>query len=446
MSAATMASARKISASKAPKDAAVLSGEVTPPIAKVKSTGSVKLKSASALKSVSAAPAAAAALPTIEFHDSTSAVLQFTLENVNLSHANAIRRVILSDIPTVVFDDIKMLKNTTRLNNELIQQRLRCIPIHVGETEMEEFLTSNFRVEINATFDKDHITFVTTKDFQLLDTTSDSAVEKQEKSLNIKSIFPPFPYQDKEYYIDIARLRPPITAEAQGDVLHFTAGFKKATAKEDKCYNVASTCSYGFTIDLDKQEEAWEKEKAKFAGLGSVEMEFKKRDWEFLDGKRFFKTDDQNEPNSFAFIIETVGPFTNKSILQQAIAIIRSELARFLGLLKSAQIPIVTANATMENCYDVQLHVNPGPDEPTFTAGYTIGKVIEAELHKKFLSTAKADRKLTFCAFRKPHPHIDECYIRVAGQPLEEVAKMLEEAAEEADKVFQILYDITEKK
>ena len=417
------------------------------PIAKVKSATSTaaapaSLKLKSALKPVAAAPAAA--LPHIEFHDSPSSALLFTLENVNLSHANAIRRVILSDIPTVVFDDIKMIKNTTRLNNELIQQRLRCIPIHVGETEMKEFLASNYRVEINESFETDRIKYVTTEHFAL-DTTTDP-VARANPNFTINRLFPPFPFQDKEYYIDIARLRPPITADAPGDVLYFTAGFKKATAKEDKCYNVASTCSYGFTIDLKKQEEAWEKEKAKWTtGLSAVEMEFKKRDWEFLDGKRFFKTDDQNEPNSFAFIIETVGPFTNKSILQQAIAVIRAELAQFLNLVKGVHIPIVTANATMEKCYDVQLNVKQEGEKPMFVAGYTIGKVIEAELHKKFVSGGQTDRKLTFCAFRKPHPHIDDCYIRVAGQHRDEVKKMLEEAAEEADKVFKILLDIVVK-
>ena len=171
-------------------------------------------------------------------------------------------------------------------------------------------------------------------------------------------------------------------------------------------------------------------------------MEFKKRDWEFLDGKRFFKTDDQNEPNSFAFIIETVGPFTNKSILQQAIAVIRAELAQFLNLVKGVHIPIVTANATMEKCYDVQLNVKQEGEEPMFVAGYTIGKVIEAELHKKFVSGGQTDRKLTFCTFRKPHPHIDVCRIRLGFKdPMDtaSVISYLTNAADETIKVFETM-------
>ena len=58
-------------------------------------------------------------------------VLTFSLSGVNVSLANAIRRTILSDIPTVVFktspnedNKSKILVNTTRFNNEIINKYL----------------------------------------------------------------------------------------------------------------------------------------------------------------------------------------------------------------------------------------------------------------------------------------------------------------------------------
>ena len=63
--------------------------------------------------------------------------LHFTLKGINVSIANGLRRVILSDIPIVGFkgfphenNDINIHKNTTRLNNEILKQRISCIPIH----------------------------------------------------------------------------------------------------------------------------------------------------------------------------------------------------------------------------------------------------------------------------------------------------------------------------
>ena len=56
-------------------------------------------------------------------------ILTFTLSGINVSLANAVRRTILSDIPTVVFktspyeeNDAIIISNTSRLHNEGIKQ------------------------------------------------------------------------------------------------------------------------------------------------------------------------------------------------------------------------------------------------------------------------------------------------------------------------------------
>ena len=58
-------------------------------------------------------------LPVVKNSLETKGVLQFTLENTNVSIANAIIRTILSDIPIVIIDTkhekFNILQNTTRL-------------------------------------------------------------------------------------------------------------------------------------------------------------------------------------------------------------------------------------------------------------------------------------------------------------------------------------------
>ena len=78
--------------------------------------------------------------PVISKISDESPLLKFTLSGVNVSIANAIRRIILSEIPCIVFrtspyekNDAKIEINTTRMNNELIKQRLTCIPIHFSD-------------------------------------------------------------------------------------------------------------------------------------------------------------------------------------------------------------------------------------------------------------------------------------------------------------------------
>ena len=86
-------------------------------------------------------------LPVVKNSLETKGVLQFTLDNTNVSIANAIRRTILSDIPIVIIDTkhekFNILQNTTRFNNEILKQRLGCIPIHIKNLDAINDLTAS---------------------------------------------------------------------------------------------------------------------------------------------------------------------------------------------------------------------------------------------------------------------------------------------------------------
>ena len=58
--------------------------------------------------------------------------------------------------------------------------------------------------------------------------------------------------------IDFVRLRPKISDELPGEKLHLTCEFSIGTAKEDGTFNVVSTCSYGFTLDDEQNEDDFE--------------------------------------------------------------------------------------------------------------------------------------------------------------------------------------------
>ena len=90
--------------------------------------------------------------PTIEPIDCDDDSVCFRLSGVNVSLANAVRRTILSDIPMVVFrttpneeNKCNIIANTSRLNNEIIKQRLSCIPIFIDN--IEEFPIDKYYLE-----------------------------------------------------------------------------------------------------------------------------------------------------------------------------------------------------------------------------------------------------------------------------------------------------------
>ena len=93
-------------------------------------------------------------LPVVKHGSENKGILTFTLEKANVSIANALRRVLLSDIKTVVFntdkDNINILKNTTRFHNEILKQRLGCIPINIKDPDGIE----NLQIELNMNNEK----------------------------------------------------------------------------------------------------------------------------------------------------------------------------------------------------------------------------------------------------------------------------------------------------
>ena len=65
------------------------------------------------------------------------------------SLANAIRRTLLNDIPTVAFEvdeeyptkDITMVKNDTSLHNEMMMQRIGLVPLYLNpDTFLKDYL------------------------------------------------------------------------------------------------------------------------------------------------------------------------------------------------------------------------------------------------------------------------------------------------------------------
>ena len=191
--------------------------------------------------------------PQIELIETVDDSFGFTLSGINVSLANAIRRIILSEIPLVVFrttpneqNKCNIIANTSRLNNEIIKQRLSCIPIHIRDTS--DFPLKNFMMEVNVENNTDTIMFVTTENFTIRDLVSGKMLSKDK----VREIFPADDHTG--YYIDFVRLRPRISDEIPGERIHLTCEFDIGNAKEDGMFNAVSTCSYGNTLDTAAQD------------------------------------------------------------------------------------------------------------------------------------------------------------------------------------------------
>jgi DNA-directed RNA polymerase subunit L len=349
-------------------------------------------------------------LPKISNVDENNNILTFTLSNVNVSYANAIRRIILSEIPCIVFrtspynrNNVNIKINKSRLNNELIKQRISCIPIHIDN--IYDFPYENYIIELDKTNNTNSICYITTEDFKIKNIESNKYLESNE----VKQLFPPNNITGD--YIDILRLRPKLTETSDPEQLKLEATLTISNAKEDGAYNVVSTCAYGNTLDPIKINDEWNiKEESLKDKISKDELEFIKKDWMLLDAKRLFIE------NSFDFTIETIGIYTNYKILELGISLIIKKLYLTLESLKNNNDLIYDATDTLDNCYIIILQ----------NEDYTIGKIIEYYLYNKYFIE---DKVLNYIGFLKKHPHDKDSQIKLSSKNLiskDEILLMIE--------------------
>ena len=110
-------------------------------------------------------------MPTISNIRDEGSELKFTMSNVDVSTANALRRVIIANVKSVVFrtephaeNRLDIHTNTSRMHNEIIKQRMSCVPIHITD---DDFPIDDHVVTLNMKNDGDHTIYATTGDLMI---------------------------------------------------------------------------------------------------------------------------------------------------------------------------------------------------------------------------------------------------------------------------------------
>lgn len=332
----------------------------------------------------------------LSFKGEENGILDFTIEGINVSFINGIRRTILSDIPTLVFhcfphdqNDADIHTNTTRLNNEVLKQRLSCIPIHISDASLPY---KELVVEINMKNESENTIDVTTEHFKIKNISSGKYLQESA----VRKIFPPCPITGD--YIVFARLRPKVSTIAPGEELSISAKMSLHTASEDGTFNVASTCAYKFTVDKMKQDQIWQNKLAEISAEEKADPDvlvLLQQNWYNHEGLRYFKKD------SFDFKLETIGVYTNEELVQKACEILIQKLKNIHDTIEDEGI-IEKSISTIPNSVDIKL----------INTGYTVGKIIEYMLHKNNYQ-GETEKNLTYVGFRKNHPHDEDSVIRM---------------------------------
>lgn len=294
-------------------------------------------------------------------YDPKSQKNSFDIENVDLSIINGIRRIILTEIPTVGFygedePTIEIIKNTGPLHNEFMKHRIGLIPINVSETITDNYIDNDYKFILNVMNDTSNTINVTTANFT--GTYKDNELTPKE----LIDLFPPNPITKSN--ILITRLR-------QGEHLHLEATAIKRTAKINASFSPVSLANFFYNEDA--------KESAKKDNI--------------LDKHRSYIKNEYGDPISIQFQIESVNKLSYSYLFSNALLILIDKLNNIISNIDEIEIEQVPNNP-----FSVNFHINNEDD--------TLGNVIQSILHNKYIRLSNKHKGMTcsYIGYICPHP------------------------------------------
>jgi DNA-directed RNA polymerase subunit L len=228
----------------------------------------------------------------------TEDYLEFEVNNISISMANAIRRVALAEIETYAISeaDVKLLENTSPLHNEYISHRISLLPLNqsIGNLDNYRFYISKKHTkDVAIENDQNSIMEITTDDVQVYDTKSDNWVDT------------------KDIFTDtllVTKLN--VKQKLLG---YFSAS--KGKALEHSRWQAVSTICYRYKVKKDLEGIEYDK-----VTLGE------ERDW---------LKKDNGDPSGFMFYLETCGVMPPREVINNSLVVIKNKLASFKEYIKT---------------------------------------------------------------------------------------------------------------
>jgi DNA-directed RNA polymerase subunit L len=244
--------------------------------------------------------------------------MTFQVRGVPPQFVNAIRRILLNEMPVVEITDVQVLENTTLIPHELLRHRTEMLPVNVRPTEDE--VIRDTRLELRITKAED-LTIVTTDDFTTVGSRSDILMKGRELGTPL-------------YFMKLKK----------DEGVHITA---RLTINP----RASHVCVATYNIHVDE-------EKAKLLR----EEHTDKQTFDVFHRQRVIHTNEKGRPDWFDFTIESIGVIPAKDLLLGAINILK---ARTIAWVKASKENIVRESEP--NVYHAM----------STTEGHTIGALAQ---------------------------------------------------------------------
>lgn len=312
----------------------------------------------------------------------------FTIKNLHVGIVNAVRRVILSELPNVAvsFDayhddknDCTFHVNTCALHNEFLGHRISLIPIHLPDNVIDMYEPDMYRFVIDMQNTGTEVLLVTSEHIKVFDKDGrELEVEERNK------MFPPDPITKD--YILITKLRPNLYDTQHGERLHVEFKARSGTAKQNASWSPVSLCSYKFVTNVAEAEEALAE---KLKNITDEEERTRAtKIFETLECQRYYYKDDNGDPNQFIFSIESECALTPVYMFNKALDILVGKLNALISDPEKCSVHAINEE---QNLYAITIT----------NENHTIGNLLQVLIYENFIKQRKG---VTFAGYNMPHP------------------------------------------
>ena len=329
----------------------------------------------------------------IETPDSDT--LKFVVSGCNSSFVNAIRRTILSEVETVSFNiddyensDLKVIKNTSSLHNEFLLHRLGQIPVNI--LDVDGFNPDNYKFILKKQNTTNKLINVTTADFKVMNLETG----KEEDTLKF---FPPNEGTGDNILIITLKNNP----TGDGEEINVEGKCSKGVGKENSRFSPVSCVVFTNKKDPVKAQEAFEQMiKSLEEAPSADDLKVLARRFDIEESERFFVVDENGDPNTFDFMIETIGIIPPGEIFKRACKNLVKKINDFTKNLekaldsKESSISIRESSSVMKG-FDITIEEE----------NHTLGFLLQTYLNKL--------NEGAFVGYMNPHPLEKKIKIRV---------------------------------
>ena len=267
------------------------------------------------------------------------------LRNFPVTFVNAIRRISLANIPTVVLRDVQIMDNTTQMPHEMLKHRFEMLPVNVSPDDAQTIRDVTIELHVVANPEQKGVQTVTTDNFTVQ--AGPDKVLMKDRDLDTPILF--------------LRVRPGESVRIKGSLVVETE-------------NVSQVCTA--TTGWHPDPELVKVDRKRWVEEGKDPREFDNSTYQ-----RSYSRDERGRPNWFDLSIESVGVLKSVEILDMAVKILRKQVDDYM---KEAANNI--RRESDEGSYSIALE----------QGGHTLGALLQEVIY--------SDANVNFVSYDVPHP------------------------------------------